>query len=75
MAEAVVDLLETIEIDEHDRERVVRPFGAGESLLESVVEQSTVGKVRQAVVERLMAQLLLEPHALGDVTSVEDDTA
>ena len=75
MAEAVVDLLEAVEVDEQHRERVARPLGPRERLVEPVAEQRAVGEPGEAVVERLPGQLLLEPHALGDVAGVEDDAA
>ena len=75
MTEAVVDLLEPVEIDEQHRQCVVRSLGSGERLVEPVVKQRAVGKSCQTVVKRLVAQLLLESNPLGDVARVEHDTA
>ena len=75
MAEAVVDLLEPVEIEEQHRERVLRPLRAGQRLVEAIAEESAVRQARQAVVERLQRQLLLQAHPLGDVATVEDDAA
>ena len=52
-----------------------RPRGARERLVEPVAEERAVRQPGQPVVERLPGELLLEPHALGDVPRVEDDAA
>ena len=75
VAEAVVDLLEPVEVDEQHREHVPGPRGAGQRLVEPVAEQRAVGEVGEAVVERLPRELLLEPNPLGDVAGVEHDAA
>src|SRR5205823_834124 len=75
VAERVVDLLEAVEVDEQYAERRAGAFRAGERLVEAVAEERTVGEAREAVVERLSRQLLLELHPLGDVPRVQDDAA
>ena len=47
----------------------------GERLVEAIAEQRAVREPGEAVVERLVGELLLEPHALGDVAGVEHDAA
>ena len=75
VAEGVVDLLEAIEVDEQHRENLLGSRGASERLVEPVTKECAVRKVGEPVVERLARQLLLEPHALGDVTCIEHDAA
>ena len=75
VAEAVVDLLEAVEVDEQHREHLLGPRRAGERLVEPVAEERAVRKPGEAVVERLTRQLLLEPNPLGDVACVEHDAA
>ena len=75
MAEAVVDGLELVEVDEHDRYRRSGPLGAGERMLDAVREERSVGEVRHGVVEGLVGELLLEHLALADVAAVQDDSA
>ena len=75
MAEAVVDGLELVEVDEHDGNRCSGPLGAGERMLDAIREQRPVGEVRDGVVEGLMGELLLEHLALADVAAVQDDSA
>ena len=73
VAEAVVDRLEVVEIDEHHGELTVVAPGARERQCEAILEQRPVGEAGEIVVERLVAELLLERDALGDVTEVEQD--
>ena len=76
VAEAVVDLLEAVEVDEqHGERRRAERSRPRERLVEPVAEERAVGETGQAVVERLAGQLLLEPDALGDVARVEHDAA
>ncbi len=48
----VVDLLEAVEVDDHQRERVRRPARALQRLLDPVVEQGPVREPRERVPER-----------------------
>ena len=75
MAEAVVDGLELVEVDEHDGNRCSRPLGARERMLDAIREERPVGEVRDGVVEGLMGELILEHLALADVAAVQDDSA
>ena len=75
VAEAVVHLLEPVEVDQEDREQPERPRGARKRLVEAVAEERAVREPGQPVVERLPGELLLEPYALADVPRVEDDPA
>ena len=71
VTEAVVDLLEPVEVDEQQRENLVRALRARQGLVETVAEQRAVGEAGEAVVEGLARELLLEPDPLGDVARVE----
>lgn len=73
MAEAVVDHLEVVDVQEQHRvpypARRVAPLAPRgvEGMRQAIVEQGTVGEPGQRVVERLMGEFLLEPLALADV--------
>ncbi len=54
MAEAVVDRLEAVEVDEQDRDVAPAALGALESVGEAVAEQRPVGQARQRVMQRLV---------------------
>ena len=69
----VVDRLEVVEVDEQHADLRVGPRAAGERVLGAVVEQGAVGEPGQRVVERPMAQLLLEGLAVLDVAHREHD--
>ena len=71
VAEAVVDRLETVEVEEADADPLLRP-GVGEDLTEGLEEQRPVGQPGQRVVQRLEAQPLLELVPLGDVLDHRD---
>ena len=63
MAERIVDALEAVEIEEHDRELVAAP----ERLLHLVLEQHAVRQIGERVVARHVHDLGLGLPALGDV--------
>ena len=67
VAEAVVDRLEPVEVEDHHRERPLAPGEAGDRVVDAVGEQGAVGQLRQRVVERPVAELALEAVPLGDV--------
>jgi hypothetical protein len=67
--EAVVDQLETVEVDEQHAERAVnlRPPGALHRHLQAVEEEAAVGQVGQRIVEGVVDQALPRPRRLdGD---------
>src|SRR5204863_3947249 len=74
-AEAVVDRLEPVEVDEQHGEGPARAGGARKRLLKAVAEERAIRELRQAVVERLVRQLLLETNAFGDVPCVQHDAS
>ena len=75
VAEAVVDRLEVVEVDEHDRDQRAAADGRTEGVRDAVGEERAVGEVGDRIVERLMRELVLEGLALADVAAVEDDPA
>src|SRR4051812_31469403 len=75
VAEAVVDRLEVVEVDEDDRQADVVAAGAGDAVAHALGEQRAVREAGDRVVEGLMGELLLERLALGHVAAVEDDAA
>jgi hypothetical protein len=63
MAERVVDLLEVVEVDQHDRdERGIRVLGDG--LAELLLEQDPVRQVGQRIMQRLVLVLALAGREL-----------
>ena len=75
VAEVVVDLLEAVEVDQQQRERVARARLPRQGVVEPVAEERSVGEAGQPVVEGLARELFLERHALADVAPVEHDAA
>src|SRR5829696_2767170 len=57
VAEAVVDHLEVVEVDEEHGQAAAVPAGPGQGVPDPVVEQGPVGQVGQAVVEVLVLEL------------------
>src|SRR6266511_1594003 len=72
VAEAVVDHLEVVQIDEEQADSLP---SLPERVLQPVLEQGPVRQAGQRVVERLLGQPLLVQRPLGDVTGVEYQTA
>ena len=56
VAERVVHLLEPIEVDEEQRDRLLRPVDARERDLQPVEEQRPVRQARERVVQRAVRQ-------------------
>jgi hypothetical protein len=75
VAQAVVDLLEAVQVQEQHGHRGCFPPAPFEGVVDPVLEQGPVGQRGQVVVEGLVGQLVLELAALGDVAGVEDQPA
>ena len=75
VAEAVVDRLEVVEVDEDDGQARALAAGARDGVAHALDEQRAVGEVGDGVVEGLVGELLLERLALADVAAVEHDAA
>ena len=73
--EAVVDRLEVVEVEEHDRDAAVLAAIARDRVAHALREQCAVGEPGDRVVEGLVRELLLEGLALAHVAAVEDDAA
>jgi hypothetical protein len=73
MPEAVVYLLEVVEVYEQQGNRAVRPLRAGKHPLGPVEHKGAVWQPRERVVESLVAKLLLEVPAFGDVGDRPDE--
>jgi hypothetical protein len=63
----VVDRLEAVEVEEHERGLQVVLAGAGDGPVEDLAQQGAVGQPGQRVVEGQVLGLLLGDAALGDV--------
>ncbi len=67
MAQRVVDGLEAVEVQEHERHQATVAVGPGQGLGEAVPEQHPVAEAGQVVIARHVRQPLLRPLALGDI--------
>ena len=67
VSEAVVDGLESVQVEEQQCHQVFLPVGAVDGLLQAVAEQRAVGQVGQRVVKRQVVELRLVAHQFGDV--------
>ena len=67
--------LEVVEVEVQDGGRPAAAAGPGQGVTEPVEEERSVRQPGQDVVERLVAELLLERLPLGDVAVVDDDAA
>ncbi len=68
MPQAVVDVLEAVDVEEEDGEGIaLAPAGDAEGAVQPVLEESPAGKVREPVEEGVAEELLLRLLPLGDV--------
>ena len=67
MADAVVDGLEVVEVQEQHRHGSATPSTPRKRVLHAIREQRPVGEARERVVERLVLELFLKSLAAGDV--------
>ena len=65
--QAVVDQLEVVQVDEHQRALALRALATAQRLLQAVEQQAAVGQAGQRVVVRQVTDFLLGRLALGDV--------
>ncbi len=63
----IVERLEVIQIEKHQRAITAAALAGGHDRPEPVIEQAAVGQLRQRIVESQIANLLLGLFALGDV--------
>ena len=71
--EGVVDLLEPVEVQEQEGERRPVARRASTGLLRVLRERGSVPQTGERVVQRIVAELLLELALLGDVVHVDHD--
>ena len=64
MAQAVVDHLEAVQVDEQHGQLLAQAIAARDAVGDPIEKQSAVGQASQRVVKRAVAQLLLEHFAL-----------
>ena len=67
MAHRVVDQLEAIQVDEHDRQFGVVSLRLNDGQTQPVLEQYPVGQIGQDVVIGLIRDQFLRPLALRDI--------
>ena len=72
VAEAVVDELEAVEVEEHERHAVVVTPGPAQCEFEAVHEQHPVGQPRELVVHRGVGQTLAHLATFGHVFDLAD---
>ena len=75
MAEAVVDRLEVVEVDEQHRHGPVVALLSLQGMLHTVPEQGPVGQARDRIMEGLVGELLLDQLSLAHVSGVQHDAA
>ena len=75
VAETVVDRLEVVQVDEHDRDVGEPTLRSHQRMLDAIREQRSVGEARHRIVEGLMRELLLERLPLAHIAAVQDDAA
>ncbi len=73
MAEAVVDVLEVVDVQEQDGHGQLAAALGDEGVLDAVAEQRAVRQAGERVVERLVLEFGLERLALADIADVEHD--
>ena len=67
MAECVVDILETVEVDKQQRDTGAATTGADQCIFQPVIEQKPVGQFGQGVVVRQAFDVLFNELAFGDI--------
>ncbi|MNS98001.1 hypothetical protein D3C72_1323520 [compost metagenome] len=67
MAEGIVHLLEAIQVDEQQRQRILRAARTLDLLLQPVEEQAAVGQIRERIEIRLVPDDFLRLALLGHV--------
>ena len=75
VAVAVVDLLEAVEVEQHQRERAPLALGPRPRPLELAVVELAVRQVGERIVHRHVLEGLLEELALGDVAADQHGAA
>src|SRR5215203_6857922 len=74
MPKAVVYNLEVVKVCKQHRDPGASPVGASQGAFEAIHEQRPVRQPGKQIVERLIAELLYQGFALGDVPGVDHHT-
>ncbi len=72
MAEAVVDRLEVVDVEEENGQLPAIASAARQGVVDAIGEERAVGQAGQPVVERLELQLALETDPSGDIADDHD---
>ena len=68
MTQAIVDVLEAVNVEKKDAEaRIGPPPGAGDGLAETIEQERTIGETGERIVEGVMLQAILGCFSLSDV--------
>src|SRR5215218_2713184 len=74
MPKTVVYNLEVVQVHEQHRDLAASPVDTDEGVFEAIHEQRAVRQPGKQIVERLIAELLYEGFAFGDVPGVDHHT-
>src|SRR3712207_855487 len=74
MSKAVIYNLEVVHVREEHRNLGASPIGTSQGVFEAIHEQRSVRQPGKQIVERLMAKLLYQVFAFGDVPGVDHHT-
>ena len=73
MAVGIVDLLEAIDVDHQEADRMVVPLGPADLTLDNLVKVTAVVDVGQRIAHRLITQLALQPDPLYRLRSMAEE--
>ena len=74
MAKGIVDLLEVVEVHEEHRHRCLFLSSLGQQALGTLEKEGSIGQAGQGIVQGLMAELILEAAAFGDILRHDQHT-
>ena len=72
MAEAVIDDLEVVKVDEQDGRTLIRlARHASQRVRHAIPKERAVGETGERIVKGLVLELILQPLPIGDVAEVQ----
>ena len=74
MAERVVDFLEAVEVHHQQGKNPILALRGQDCLVQTVLEQRPVRKLREPIMQGLMLERLLPLFAVGDVAEAHDES-
>ena len=74
MTERVVDLFEVVDIDDEDRNSLIRSLRMSDGALQAREKQGAVGKSSEMIVMGLIAHLVVHALALRDIAAGDGNT-